>query len=1170
MRHVAFCIALIAASLPAFAQVGGTGSIEGTVTDQTGAVIAGATVTAKSASTGIETVRKTTDAGLFVLPLLLPGDYTVTVQATGFQGFTQAHVVVEALAVVAVNPKLQIGEATQSINVIDQPTVLKTDDVALGSSVDNLVYDSLPLAMNGAARDPSAFAGLAIGVSNYSTQPAGPSTGSYNGGQTYQNEVYIEGLPLTSAGTESDTRNLAFGVSVEAVDQFQVETAGAKAMYDGQGVSNYIFKSGTNQFHGGVFEYFRNTDFDARGFFAATTPIEHQNEFGASIGGPIKKNKLFFFGNYDGYRFLSATPPGLQTIPTAAERSGDFSAFPQLIYDPTSATGTNVRTPFPNNSIPSNLISKVSQSFQSYLPPSTNSAITNNYLATLPNKVNNDSTTDKLDWNITDKNRFYALFSTGKYANPVVGSLAPISTSTLPVPYTDGRGVIEYSTLGQIHDSYVVTPSTVNQFSVSFSRLFIPLTSNTYGGDYPSKAGLTGLPGGVAGSGFPDISFSGNNSPVSWDGTNSHAFNEAQNTIDIQDNVLWTHGKHNFTFGFQWQTLQDNENTPLTGTQAGFTFSNNETANFNSTGTLISTTGLSYASYLLGAVDSSIVTQNAVAETGGRYKTYAWYVQDDIKASSKLTINLGLRWNIWSPFTEVNNVMSFFNPTLPNPLAGGLPGALQFAGDGPDSCHCSTPVKQHNINPGPRVGLAYQLDQKTVLRASYSIFYSHAGGVGGRTNGRQGLSQLGFNNNGNLSSTVTGQPAYNWNSGYPGNPTNPPFFNPSFGIGFITAAAAAADNVPFPLGPSTAQTVTYGDPNFGGKAPYYEDWSFNIQHSFTPNLMLSLAYSASAGHWLPGAAVAGPFTNQIPLQYLPLGPLLGSTLSATTLAQAQALFPGINVPFPNFTGTIGQALKPFPQYSGISDPWLDVGNSTYHALQVALTHRFSRGLTFMVNYTFSKELDDLAGVRNPNADYLEKGPGAIDHAHVASATWLYQLPFGNGHKMTTANKVANAVISNWQVAGIFTFSSGAPLSITGTCTGGGIIDASCYPNYNPGFSGSVWQNGSIGSGGANVASTPYLNKAAFVDPLNYTWGSIPRSAPLGLFAPHTADVDVSVRREFPIRERFRLAFQADAFNVNNAVHFAAPGTGIDSASFGIFSAMANQPRKLQFSARLSF
>ena len=1164
MRHVLFCAALSVFAGSIFAQVGGTGSIQGTITDPSGAVVTNATVTATNVATGVETSRKTTGAGFFVLPLLPAGEYTVKVNATGFQVLTQQKILLDALQSLGLNLQLQLGSATETVNVSGSPSVLKTDDVALGSSMQNNVYDALPLAMNGSARDPSAFAGLAVGVNTYSTQAAGPSTGSFNGGQTYQNEVYIEGLPLTSAGTESDTRNLAFGVSVEAVDQFQVETSGAKAMYEGQGVENYVFKSGTNQFHGGVFEYFRNTDFDARGFFALTTPIEHQNEFGASISGPIKKNKLFFFGNYDGYRFDSATPPGYQSIPTGAERTGDFSAFPQLIYDPTSATGTGLRTQFPGNVIPSNRISKVSQSFQSYLPPATTGAITNNYLATLPNLVNNDSTTDKFDYNLSDRHRVFALFSYGKYANPIVGSLTPISTSTLPVPYTDGRGVIEYATLGQIHDSYSISPTLVNEFSVSASRLFIPLTSNTASGNYPSKAGLTGLPPGIASTGFPDISFSGNNAPVSWDGTNSHAFNEAQNTYDAQENLLWTKGKHNLTFGFQYQALEDNENTPLSGTQAGFTFSNNETANFNSTGSLVTTTGLGYASYLLGLVDSSVVTQNSVAETGGRYKTYAFYVQDDFKVSSRLTLNLGLRENIWSPFTEVHNVMSFFNPSLPNPLAGGIPGALQFAGNGPDSCHCSTPVKQHNLNLAPRIGVAYRLDDKTVIRAGYGIFYAHAGGVGGRTNGRQGLSQVGFNNNGSLSSAVTGQPAYVWDNGYPGNPLNPPFFNPSYGIGFITAAAGASVG----SGPTTAQTVTYGDPDFGGKAPYYEDWSLNIQHSFTPDLVLSVAYSASAGHWLPGAGVAGPFTNQIPVQYLPLGALLTTTLSAASLAQAQALFPNIAVPFPNFTGTIGQALKPFPQYNGISDPWLDVGNSTYNSLQVSLNHRFAHGLSAMVNYTFSKELDDLAGVRDPNKDFLEKGPGAIDHAHVAQATFVYQLPFGAGHSLNSSSKVVSGMLSHWQLSGLFVFTTGAPLSITGTCTGGGIIDASCYPNYNPNFSGSVWQNGTPGTG--NLATTAYLNKAAFVDPPAYTAGNVTRSAPFGLFAPHNADFDLSVRREFVIREKVKLSFQADAFNINNAVHFAAPGTGIDSATFGIFSAMANQPRKLQFSARLSF
>jgi hypothetical protein len=1163
MRYVAQCFALLAMAGLTFAQSGGTGSIQGTVTDPSGAVVTGASVTATNVATGIRTERKTTDAGVFALSLLPAGEYRVTVQANGFQTLSQTRVMVDALATVGLQLKLEVGTATQSVTVEESPSMLKTDDVALGGSVQNNVYDSLPLAMNASARDPSAFAGLVVGVNNYSTQPAGPSTGSFNGGQTYQNETYIEGLPLTNAGTESDTRNLAFGVSVEAVEQFQVETTGAKAMYEGQGVSNYVLKSGTNQFHGGAYEYFRNTLFDARGFFVPTTPVEHQNEFGASIGGPIKKNRMFFFGNYDGYRFLSATPPAFQSIPTTPERNGDFSGFPQQIFDPTSASGTAVRAPFPNNVIPASRLSSIARSLASYLPAPTNGGIQNNYLAVLPQAINNDSTTNKVDLNLSDRHRVFALFSTGKYTTNFTGSYAP-GTSALPLPYTQSRFVTEYATTAQFHDYYTLRPSMVNQFSLSFSRMYIPLGNPTAGGDYPIKAGLTGLPPGIASSAMPDVNFAGNNAPINWAGTNAHVNTEAANTYDVQENLLWTHGKHFVTVGFQYQALQDNFNNPLTGTLASFSFSNNETANFSPTGTLLTTTGMSYASYLLGLVDSSSVTQNAVAETGGRYKTYAAYVQDDIKVSSRLTLNLGLRWNTWGTFNEVYNRMSFFNPALANPLAGGHLGALQFAGDGEDSCHCRTPVKTHYINPGPRLGLAYRLDDKTVVRAGFSIVYAHAGGVGGRVNGRQGLSQLGFNTSASFGSVATGQPAFDWANGYPAF-QKAPFLNPSYGIGFITAAAGA------PIaGPGTAQTITFGDPDLGGKPPYYENWNLNLQRSLSPAMSLSVAYSGSSGHFLPGAGNLGPMTNQIPLQYIVLGPLLGQTLSSTTLAQAQAVFPNVAIPFPNFTGTIAQALKPYPQYNGISNPWANLGISTYNALQATLTRRFSHGLTFTLAYTFSKELDDLVGSpRNPFDNSLEKGPGAIDHQHVGSLIFVYQLPFGAGHALNGGSRVVSAVLSHWQVSGLATYSSGAPLVIGGTCTSGGIL-GTCYPNYNSSFNGNIWINGDFGSGGRSVTSTPYLDKTAFVDPAAYTVGNIARSAAYGLFAPHIADVDLSIRREFHFNERLRLALQADAFNVNNAVHFGAPATNIDSASFGTVNSMSNQPRKLQFSGRITF
>ena len=1164
MRHAAYFLSTLIAvvlCVPATAQVGGTGSIQGTVTDPSGATISEATVTATNASTGVTTVRKTTGAGLVVLPLLTAGSYRVSVTAQGFQTLTQENVVVDALATVGLTFKLQLGATSESVTVNDAPAQLHTDDATLGSTIDNKVYDALPLAMNGVARDPTQFTSLVAGVGAYSTQVAGPSTGSFNGGQPYQNEIYIEGLPMTNPGTEGDTRNLALGISVEAVEQFQVETNGSKAMYEGQGVGNFVLKSGGNQFHGAVYEYLRNTDLDARGFFPPTTPIEHQNEFGGSAGGPIRRNKVFFFANYDGYRYVSASIPTLQSIPTADFRQGNFSALPALIYDPAttanSGTTTATRQPFPNNTIPSSRLSKAALSLQSYLPNATNGNIQNNYLTQLPVQVNVDNLTSKVDVNLSDKNRFFALYSTGRYTTNFTGSLAP-GTDSLPLPYTQARFVKEYPTTAQIHDSYVLSPTVVNQFSYSMGRIYIPLVNDTADGNYPQKAGLTGLPPGIASTAMPDVNFAGTNAPISWVGTNAHANVETANTFTLQDNILWTKGKHSLTFGFQFQSLQDNFNNPLSGTLAAFSFSNNETAGFSPTGSILSNTGNSYASYLLGAVDSSSVTQNAVAETGGRYKTYAAYVQDDIKINPRLTVNLGLRWDAWGPFKEVANRMSFFDPTLANAAAGGHLGALQFAGSGPNTCNCSTPVKMHYLNLGPRIGAAYQVDPKTVVRGSFSIAYSHAGGVGGRVNGRQGLSQTGFNTTGSFASTVTGQPAFNWDNGYPAFPA-PPFINPTFGTGFITA------------NPTGAQTMTYGDPEIGGKPPYYNNWSFSIQRSLTGSTTLSLAYTGSSGHFLPGAGNAGQFTNQIPTRYLPLGSLLTATANTANIASANAIIPGIALPFSNFVGTIGQMLRPYPQYGAISNPWADLGNSTYNALQVSLNRRFSHGLTTMIGYNFSKQLDDLATPRNPDNDALEKAPGAVNRPHVFNATFVYQLPVGAGHRFAASNRILNAIVSDWQIAGVVTASSGAPLSIVANgCTAGGIL-GTCFPNYAPGFSGNVRINGDYGQGSV-LGSTPsvYLNKAAFVDPPAFTVGNVARSEVLGLRVQHTSDLDLSLRREFKIREQWRFSLQGDAFNLLNAVYFGAPGNNIDSASFGTVTAQSNQPRKLQVSARITF
>jgi hypothetical protein len=469
------------------------------------------------------------------------------------------------------------------------------------------------------------------------------------------------------------------------------------------------------------------------------------------------------------------------------------------------------------------------------------------------------------------------------------------------------------------------------------------------------------------------------------------------------------------------------------------------------------------------------------------------------------------------------------------------------------------------------------------------------------------LGFLGYTYSNSLSSTVSGAPAYNWQTGgaggtagVPGGALTPPFITPSYGTASICAVISSTCTSVSPgaaaIGSgASGPTLNYANPLQDGIPPSYQDASVNIQHSFTPNLTLTVAWAGSFGRHLAGAGVAGPGTDQLSTSYLPLGPsgVLNSNLNPSNAIAESAVLradlttSGIPVPawdaagctvcepFPFFTGTIAQALKPFPQYTALSDPWNDVGNSDYEALQISLNRRTSRGLTFMANFTWSKELDDLAGVRYPGLDNLEMAPGAIDRPIVAQGTIVDQLPFGSGHMISSQNRVVNGIIGNWQVVSVFTFASGAPLSVTESCSSAityNIIDASCYPNIATGAT-SAWTTGlpAPGTGGLNPATTHYLNAAAFTAITPGTYGDAPRMAPLNLFGYNTWDVDLSIRRVFPIRESARLTLQADAFNLPNIVNFSAPTVGTFTASsYGTVTSQANSPRKLQLSARFEF
>jgi len=1135
------------------AQIGGGGTITGTITDPSGAVIPGATVVATNVATGVATARQTTVAGVYVITPLPAGRYRVSASAQGFQTQTQENVVVDAGGMVGLNFTLQVGSTTEQVTVTAAPPELGTVDARLGQTMRNEMYTALPLAMSGSPRNPQAFAFLLPGVQE------GGRWGFISGGQSFSKDVYLEGVPLTDAVQQGEGRALTLGVSVEAVEQFQVETSGQAVEFQGQGSENYTLKSGTNEFHGSLYEYFRNTLMDARGFFAPRRSAQRQNEFGFTIGGPIKRNRIFFFGSYAGYRYRVETDYRFASVPTLKQRTGDFSELPVLIYDPLTTNcpgGTNCsRQPFPGNVIPSHRLSKISRFLQDPLPPPTHPGIVSNYLANLPIGFNNDNTNNKVDISATEEHRFSIVFTRGrrKQSNEYRGNPLP-----LPLPYTVTRVVDEVPTVGQVKHTWVITPTLLNQASFGASRLYVPIRNPTVAGKWAERAGIKGLPPGDATESFPETSFTGPNSPTSWRGTDARPFLDALNNFTLQNSLQWIQGRHSLKFGFQHQRLQDNFRDRWDGTLFIARFSNLQTAGFSPTGTILSGTGNAYASYLLGALNSATVVEDYVVTSGARFRNYAWWLQDDLKVTTKLALNLGLRWDLMFPYVEAADRVSWMNPDIPNPAASGRPGALQFAGKGPAPlyCDCRTNIKTHYNNWGPRVGFAYRLDDKTVLRAAYGIMYSRHGAVGGRAGARDGTGKLGYTASPGFSSLDGFSPAFNWEDGIPPY-QKPPFIDATLNTGFT---------VERPSGGS----VTYGNPREGARPPRYQNWNFSVQRSLPHAVTLTVAYAGSNGKLLRGGGL-GIWSGEIHPRYLALGPLLTATANAANIASAQRIIPDVSLPFANYWGTIAQMLRPFPQYSSVATPYNNLGNSNYNSLQVALQKRMAAGLTFNVNHTWSKTLADTGAGRSGYFWKIEKTHAENDLTHVFNASFVYELPFGTGRRFLSGNAAVRALATGWRIAGITRIRSGAWFGVIGaSCVlpnAGG-----CRASYNPNFTGSVRIGGEWGSGDLLGRTPPvFLDKNAFMSPAPYTYGDTPGAGAFGLKNPTFWNQDLSLMREFALTERYKLNIQADSFNIFNTVIFSGPASlNSADANFGRVTSQANSPRTFQLSLKLQF
>lgn len=1171
----------------------GAGSIQGRVTDPSGAVIPKATITAVNADTNLKTTSQSTTSGFYDVTPLHAGHYTVIVTAKGFQTLKQENVTVNALETVSLNLTLKLGTQQQSVTVTAAPPMLNTMNATTGTTMDNKVYSQLPIVMNDDQRNATFFAYLVPGVqSNETHGNSTDNSGVFNGSGPNGDvaEIYIDGVPFTAPGGQGDPRFVWTAIPFDAINQFQVQTTGYSAQLQGQGIENYVVKSGGNKFHGSVFEYFRNTALDTWNYFSKakvnpvtgkpTKPIEHQNEFGMLLSGPIIKDKVFFFGSYDGYRYATTPNPSYATIPTMAERSGDFtqSGLPS-IYDPLSTVcsttgGGCTRTQFDGdlngvptpNVIPQSMISPISQFFMKELPKPTNNGLTENYLGGYPTGLSNWSTTERIDANLSPKQRIGIVVAAGRQ------STVGITESSLPLPYARAKYYIPKTKVAILSDTYTISPTAVNELRYAFGRYFDIDGNPQYGNKNWSSAsaGIGGLPTGQASMSFPEVKFSGEDAPTQWGVDNQ--YETSANIFTAIDNLQWTVGSHSWDFGFMKQWLEMNylmaagSSTPLT-----LEYAYDETGQYKSNSDQVNShTGQPFASYLIGAVRGAKFDDYARNETGLRYRPFSVWAQDDYHVNSRMTLNLGLRYDVFPGMREVHRTMSFFNPTITNPITGNA-GILEFAGTGPDSCMCATPIHTYWQNFGPRLGLAYRFWHNTVFHAAYGLMYTHGGGVGG---GGNGTNTLGYTANPNANSILSSQggafylnnSSYYQTAGYANTNfpaySKPPFLNAGYGTSYSTNAT------------SVSAPMTYFDPKLAGRAPEFDNWNAGIQRMIGRNMTIAVTYVGAQGHFLPARSARGYWSDQMNPKYLVLGSLLREKATPTTMAEANkiiALPNGANLPYPSFYGDVYQALLPFPQYPYVNDAYGNVANASFNALELVLRQRPVHGLTFTVNYTWSKSIDDSGTFRSGYlSNRVERSLSQADQPQNLNVHWVYDLPFGRRGSMLDSNRYVGAVTRGWAFSGIARYYAGAPLAITANnCVAPG--QGQCMPNLAPGFSGSARIHGGWGHG---VTSTnvrvPFINKDAFSQPADYTIGNAPRTAPYHIFGPAYKDVDISLRRDFHVFGPTRLLIEGDCFNLFNNVVFGGIDTRYGDSNFGEVSKQLNSSRDIQLAARFQF
>jgi hypothetical protein len=1155
---------LLLGSSSALAQVD-TGTILGTVTDTTGAVIPGAKVTIVQEGTQVRQSSETRGDGTYVFTPIKIGPYTVEVEFQGFQRARRAGVQVSIQQQLVVDFAMTPGEMTQTIEVQGTAPLLNTTNGSVGEVIQSQTINNLPLS----GRNYNFLARLTAGVTH--SQPEGrglAATGWFaaNGTRPAQNNYLLDGIDNNSNNVDF-LSGAAYVLKppVDAIGEFKIQTNAFSAEFGraGGAVLNASLKSGTNGLHGSGWEFLRNDKFDAADFFqhydGGGKGAFKQNQFGATLGGPIKKNKTFFFADYEGTRVRQAVPYTGLSVPTQSQRDSGWTNFSDLltlqsgskgtdalgrnvplgtVFDPattrTTASGAVVRDPFPGNIIPADRLNPNAMKLLSLFPAPNAPGLYGNYRVNRNNTEDTNAFDVRIDQNFSEKDNLFGRFS---YAD---------SPRFRPAPFTGdadgggfGNGTETVRTMGAaLSYTHSFRPTLINEARIGFNRehVYRVQANGDDTSNVPEKYGIPGILQTKGNGGLPYFGIGG----LSQLGSSGWLVSERfSNTYQLSDNITKIYGSHTFKGGFEGQRIEFPWTAPPSS-RGSFSFGGNYTSSPN-----LADSSTGRAQFLLNPVSApgsaydGLGGANSVAASnfGGvaNNKYYAGlYFQDDWKITRKLTINLGVRWDMFSLVGEKYGAQANFVPgTSPKFIIPGSrkdkPGLSQtfqnlLTKDGIELVYSdewgSGLGNSQKANLAPRLGFAYQATSKLVLRGGYGIYY-------GSFENRGGYPNLGYN--------YPFQFDFNFPSPNDWTPVH-------FGDGATGTLANGLAHIPLDPTLVNGAGLNLRGIEFNYKTPYTQGYNVTWQYEFLPGNSLDIGYVGTLGRHIE------TFTgSNLPRQILPPG-----------------TDPTPYIPWPDFAR--GQ---PYGRTSATSN---------YHSLQTKYTRRFSKGLDMLLSYTFAKTLTNagdllsggnVGGFRAPDLPNFgiayDYGLASFNVKHALSYAGTYQLPFGKGRSYGNSMKGARQILlGGWDINWILALYSGQPQSVG--CTVATTSGMGCYSLVN----------GDPYAGSHDI--NHFYNAAAFSNPAVATTIGQSDYSPLGGYltpvsGPSFHKLDFSVFKQIPIKERYRMEFRAESFNLTNTPNFANPGNTNfqDAANFGrIFSTRNNPNDARQIQLALKF